>query len=106
MTLPLLTPCNSQVLTSTPEECTPNGARLSISGRVNPENKPLSLELGFAIFQAYSKIAHFASESNTVSDEEQEKMQIVHEILNGLITNYYEVVSYSNNITISCDLLV
>lgn len=63
-----------------------------------------SLDQGFAIFQAYSKIAHFASQSANVSEADQAKMQIVHELLNSLITNYYEVVSYLSNIIIVYDL--
>lgn len=58
------------------------------------------LNQGFAIFQAYSTIANLASQSDAVSEADQAKMQIVHELLNGLISNYYEVVSYSNNIII------
>ena len=79
----------------TPGECSPAGARLSIFQRVGATESTFSLHQGFAIFQAYSKIANFASESDVVSEADRAKMQIVHELLNGLITNYYEVVSYS-----------
>ena len=92
MTLPLLIPCNTQVLT--PRDCSPLEARLSILHRVGANEINFSLEEGFAILQAYSKIAYLASQRETV---DQAKMQIVHELLNGLITNYHEVVSYSNN---------
>ena len=95
MTLPLLIPCNMQVLT--PRNCSPNDARLSIFHRVGAQESNFPLEVGFAILQAYSKIAHLASQRETV---DQAKMQIVHELLNGLIRNYHEVVSYSNNITV------
>lgn len=63
---------------------------MSIFHRVGAETSTFSLNQGFAIFQAYSKIAHFASETDTA---DQTKMQIIHELLNSLITNYYEVVS-------------
>ena len=94
MTLPCLIPCNVQV--DSPGECSqaPVGTRLPIFDRLEAEESTFNLSQGFAIFQAYSEIAHFASQSDTVSDDDQAKMQIVHELLNSLITNYYEVVSY------------
>lgn len=95
MILPLLIPCNTQVLT--PRDCSPLHARLSIYDRVGANDNNFSLEEGFAILRAYSEIAYLASQRETV---DQAKMQIVHELLNGLITNFNEVVSYSNNITI------
>ena len=92
MTLPLLIPCNTQVLT--PRDCSPLETRLSILHRVGANEINFSLEEGVAILKAYSEIAYLASQRETV---DQAKMQIVHELLNGLITNHYEVVSYSNN---------
>ena len=98
MTLPCLFLCNMQVLTT--GECSPREANVSIFHRVEAKESTFSLNQGFAIFRAYSKIAHFASQSDNVSEADQAKMQIVHELLNSLITNYYEVVSYLSNIII------
>ena len=74
---------------------------MSISTRIHEVDlNSLSLEMGFAILGAYSTIARYASESNKVSETNQKKAQVVHELLNGLIENYYQVVSFSNDVTV------
>ena len=55
--------------------------------------EPFNLSDGAAVLQAYSAIAHFATQSDIVVDADKEKMEKINKILNGLIRNYFEAVS-------------
>ena len=54
-----------------------------------------SFSLATSVLQAYSLIALEATQHEAVSNADKEEMQVAHELLNGLIQNYFEVVSNS-----------
>ena len=53
----------------------------------------LPLQVAASILQAYSEIALLSTSSQAVPESTRGEMQIAHELLNGLLQNYYEVVS-------------
>ena len=46
-----------------------------------------------SVLQAYSSIALLATQTDSVQEEDKVEMQVIHELLNALIQNYYKVVS-------------
>lgn len=49
-----------------------------------------------SILQAYSSIALVASESDDIPEDDRRIMLIIHELLNGLVQNYFDLVSTCN----------
>ena len=76
----------------------PEQYRQTIRQRIDVDyDSPLSFNVATSVLLAYSRIALVASQHTAVSDADKKEMEVAHEILNGLIQNYFEVVSCTIN---------